>query len=215
MSSSSPATNGTRPSWPQRVGLKLIGLGVRSFFEAKRLAYRARPGPKLRHVDHITVPCGDLGVAEAFYVGVLGAMVMMRIDEKMLRKVGWSHEQIDAARAVHLSLMLQSGPRIDLFRYPEGKPRPDADMHPHIALMAAPKDYLGWKRRLEAEGVVTTEITRPGPPGQASFYFNDPFGNHLEMITLGFVERTLAPGVPDRSRLDYRWRPASGELDGV
>jgi catechol 2,3-dioxygenase-like lactoylglutathione lyase family enzyme len=209
MPSSSPATTGKRPPWPERIRLKLISLGVRGFFSAKRLIYRARLGPKLRHVDHITIPCGDLCVAEAFYVGVLGAKVMMRIDERMLQKVGWSREQIEAARAVHLSLTLQAGPRIDLFRYPEGRPRRDADMHPHIALMAAPKDFLGWKRRLEAEGVVTTEIRRPGPPGQASFYFNDPFGNHLEIVTLGFVGQTVAPGVPDRSHLDYSWEPKS------
>jgi catechol 2,3-dioxygenase-like lactoylglutathione lyase family enzyme len=202
----SNARTGTRPPWPERTWLKLAGLGVRGFFGAKRLAYRARPGPKLRHIDHITIPCGDLRVAEDFYVGVLGAKVMMRIDAKMLERMGWSREQIEVARAVHLSLTLQAGPRIDLFQYPEGEPRACADMHPHIALTAAPQDYLGWKRRLEAQGVVTSEIMRPGPPGQASFYFNDPFGNHLEIITLGFVERTLAPGVPDRSRLNYRWR---------
>jgi catechol 2,3-dioxygenase-like lactoylglutathione lyase family enzyme len=207
MSLSDLTTAGRRPSWPERVRLKLIGLGVRAFFGAKRFAYRTRPGPKLRYVDHITIPCDDLDVAEAFYVGVLGAKVMMRIDEKRLGSVGWTREQIVAARAVHLSLTLQSGPRIDLFRYPEGRPGSDAHMHPHIALMAAPKDYLGWKRRLEAAGVVTTEVMRPGPPGQASFYFNDPFGNHLEIVTLGFVEQALTPGVPDRSHLSYTWRP--------
>jgi hypothetical protein len=47
--------------------------------------------------------------------------------------------------------------------------------------------------------------TRPEPPGQASFYFNDPFGNHLELVTLDFVASDLPVGVPDRSRLDYRW----------
>jgi hypothetical protein len=49
---------------------------------------------------------------------------------------------------------------------------------------------------------------RPGPPGQASFYFNDPFGNHLDLITLGFVAHDLEPGVPDRSGLNYVWRRA-------
>jgi catechol 2,3-dioxygenase-like lactoylglutathione lyase family enzyme len=164
---------------------------------------------ELRHVDHITIPCDDLGVAEAFYVGVLGAKIAMRISENMLLRLGWSREQIEAGRAEHLSLTLGARPRIDLFRYPEGKPRPHADMHPHIALMASPADYLGWKSRLEAEGVVTTEIMRPGPPGQASFYFNDPFGNHLEIVTLGFVKQAAAPGVPDCSHLNYSWQPYS------
>lgn len=205
MASSCDDTNKRRPPFAERVRLKLIGLGVRGFFGAKRLAFRMRPGPKLRYVDHITIPCGDLETAEAFYVGVLGAKVMMRIDPKLLQRMGWTAEQIEAGRAVHLSLTLAAGPRIDLFCYPEGEPKPLADMHPHIALKASPNDYLHWKRRLEAQGVTTTEIRRPGPPGQASFYFNDPFGNHLEIITLGFVDWTLTPGVPDRSHLDYEW----------
>ena len=41
--------------------------------------------------------------------------------------------------------------------------------------------------------------------GQACFYFNDPFGNHLELVTLGFIACDLPVGVPDRSRLDYPW----------
>jgi hypothetical protein len=57
-----------------------------------------------------------------------------------MRRCSQSPEQIVAARAVHLSLTLQAGPRIDLFTYPEGKVSGDADMHPHIALWAAPKE---------------------------------------------------------------------------
>ena len=195
---------------PERLRLKVIGLGVRGYFAFKRLRYRLRPrrGGKLLHPDHITIPCRDLRVAEEFYVGVLGADIVLRIGRRLLERMGWADEDIEANRAVHLSLTLGAGPRLDLFEYPEGEPRPKAVMHPHIALMATPGRFLGWKRRLEAEGVRTTEITRPGPPGQASFYFNDPFGNHLELITLGFVAHDLKPGVPDRSGLDYEWRHA-------
>jgi hypothetical protein len=35
--------------------------------------------------------------------------------------------------------------------------------------------------------------------------FNDPFGNHVEIITEAFVTEELPIGVPDRSRLDYQW----------
>lgn len=37
---------------------------------------------KLRYLDHTTIPVGDLGTAEAFYVGVPGAKIMMRIDAR-------------------------------------------------------------------------------------------------------------------------------------
>jgi len=129
---------------------------------------------KLLYPDHITIPCSDLRVAEEFYVGVLGADLMMRINRRLLERMGWADEDIEANRAVHLSLTLGAGPRLDLFQYPEGEPRPNVVMHPHIALMTRPGKFLSWKRRLEAEGVRTTEIRRPGPPGQASFFFNDP-----------------------------------------
>jgi catechol 2,3-dioxygenase-like lactoylglutathione lyase family enzyme len=95
---------------------------------------------------------------------------------------GWAGRASRSKRTVQhtSSLTLDAGSRIDLFEYPEGEPRPGAAMHPHIAFMVAPRSYLAWKRRLESEGVITTEIMRPGPPGQASSYFYDPFGNHLE-----------------------------------
>jgi catechol 2,3-dioxygenase-like lactoylglutathione lyase family enzyme len=180
----------------------------------KRLRYRLvrRSGGKLLCVDHITIPCGDLRTAASFYVGVLGAEVMLRVDKPLLERMGWSPEQIESNRAAHLSLTLGAGPRIDLFSYPEGEPRPDVVMHPHIAFMVPPGHYLDWRRRLRSQGVITTEITRPGPPGQASFYFNDPFGNHLEIVTLGFVDQELPPGVPDRSGLNYPWKPEEAAL---
>lgn len=206
----SPRTILTLP-WLERLRRKAIGLGVRSFFAFERLRYRfgRRSVARLRHLDHVTVPCTDLETAEEFYVGLLGAAVVMRVDRPLLERMGWSREQIEANRAAHLSLTLEAGPRIDLFEYPEGTPGPRSPMHPHTAFMVAPDGYLAWRRRLESRGVTTSEIMRPGPPGQASFYFNDPFGNHLEIVTLGFVESELPTGVPDRSHLDYRWDPTA------
>ena len=186
---------------------KVIGVAVRVNFAWKRLAYRLRPpwAGKLTHLDHVTIPCGDLGIAEEFYVGLLGAQIVRRIDEPFLRRMGWPVERIEEAHAAHLSLTLGGGPRLDLFEYRAGAPPKDAPMHPHIAFMVGPGRFLEWKRRLEERGVLTAGPTRPGPPGQASFYFNDPFGNHLEIITLGFVDNDLPVGVPNRSKLDYSW----------
>jgi catechol 2,3-dioxygenase-like lactoylglutathione lyase family enzyme len=126
----------------------------------------------------------------------------------MLRQIGWRDADIDQNAAEHLSITFSGGPRLDLFVYPQGSPVRSAPMHPHIALTVSPGRFLEWKRRLESRGVVVAGPTRPGLPGQASFYFNDPFGNHLELVALGFVAFDLPVGVPDRSRLYYRW---SGE----
>ena len=47
---------------------------------------------------------------------------------------------------------------------------------------------LKWKARLESQGVPTQGPLQLGPPGQASLYFNDPFGNHLELECMGFTK---------------------------
>jgi len=156
-------------------------------------------------LDHITIPCHDAQIAEEFYVGLLGARIVNRINRSLLRRIGWADADIDQNAAEHLSITFVGGPRRDLFVYPQGSPVRPASMHPHIALTVSPRRFLEWKQRLESHGVIVAGPTRPGLPGQASFYFNDPFGNHLELVTLGFVAFDLAVGVPDRSRLDYRW----------
>jgi catechol 2,3-dioxygenase-like lactoylglutathione lyase family enzyme len=199
----------SRVALPTRMGRKVIGFGIRSFFAWNRLVYRVGLpwGHKLRGIDHITFPCDDLAMAERFYVGLLGARVVLRIDKELLTRMGWSLEDIERNRAVNLSLTIGSGPRLDLFEYPMGK-QPEHTLHPHVAIMVAPSDLLVWKKRLVDRGVIVAGPTRAGPPGQASFYFNDPFGNHLEMVTVGFTAAELPVGMPDRSRLNYTWRGA-------
>jgi catechol 2,3-dioxygenase-like lactoylglutathione lyase family enzyme len=186
---------------------KLIGVGVSSYFASMRMVYRLRLPwrGKLRRLDHITIPCHDSQIAEEFYVGLLGAQIVNRIDRKLLNRIGWRDEDIARNAAEHLSVTLGGGPRMDLFVYPPGSPSESAPMHPHIAVAVAPGRFLAWKKRLEDCGVKVAGPTRPGPPGQASFYFNDPFGNHLEIVTLGFIASDLTVGVPDRSQLNYHW----------
>jgi catechol 2,3-dioxygenase-like lactoylglutathione lyase family enzyme len=167
-----------------------------------RARHRMGTGLRVRCVDHLTIPCRDLRVAEDFYIGVLGARVLMRIDEAFLRKVG---RAADAdAGAIHISLVFSGGPRIDLFIQQDGQP-PSLAGHPHHAFFVSPGDMLRWKERLGEAGVPTFGPTRLGPPGQASLYFNDPSGNHLELVTHGFVP-DIPVGAPDMATLGYEWR---------
>jgi catechol 2,3-dioxygenase-like lactoylglutathione lyase family enzyme len=160
-------------------------------------------GPKIRGLDHVTFPCTDLAVAEAFYLRVLGGRVLLRVDEAFLRKVG---RHADAARgAIHTSVVFSRGPRIDLFIQQEGQPPPLAG-HPHHAFAVSARQMLRWKKRLNDAGVPTYGPTQLGPPGQASLYFNDPFGNHLELVTHGFVP-DIPIGAPDMTALTYSWSP--------
>jgi catechol 2,3-dioxygenase-like lactoylglutathione lyase family enzyme len=166
--------------------------------------HRLRFGPRISGLDHVTLPCHDLHVAEDFYVGVLGARVLMRIDEAFLRKVG-RFSDADAG-AIHTSIVFSGGPRIDLFIQPIGQPPPLAG-HPHHAFGVSPREMLRWKKRLNDAGVPTFGPTRLGPLGQASLYFNDPFGNHLELVTQGYVPE-IPVGPPDMASLGYRWKPS-------
>ena len=67
------------------------------------------------------------------------------------------------------------------------------------------RDLPKWRRRLAAEGVPIEGPLRLGPPGQASIYFNDPFGNHLELVTHGYVP-DIPIGPPPMASLAYEWR---------
>ena len=147
------------------------------------------------------MPCGDLATAERFYVGLLGARVLMRVDAEFLRRFGRERE-VDS-RAFHTSIVFDSGPRLDLFVQPDAVP-PKLAGHPHHAFAVPPGEMLRWKERLTAAGVPTYGPTRLGPPGQASLYFNDPFGNHLEIVTQGYMP-AIPVGPPDMESLHYEW----------
>jgi catechol 2,3-dioxygenase-like lactoylglutathione lyase family enzyme len=181
--------------------LKVIAVtvGVALFNAVAR--FRQRIGSlfrlRVRRLDHVTLPCRDLAVAEAFYVGVLGARVMLRIDAAFLRKMG--RPESEWQRGNHLSLVFGAGARVDLFHADEGQPPHESD-HPHYAFAVPAWQLLRWKAHLEAAGVHGFGPTRLGPPGQASLYFNDPFGNHLELCAQGLL--TEVPiGAPDPSAL--------------
>jgi catechol 2,3-dioxygenase-like lactoylglutathione lyase family enzyme len=158
--------------------------------------------PRLFRLDHVTIPCRDLRVAEEFYLGVLGGRVLLRVDEAFLRSVG-RFQDADAG-AIHTSVVFSGGARIDLFIQRDGQPPPLAG-HPHLAFAVSPRQMRRWRNRLNEAGVPTFGPTRLGPPGQASLYFNDPFGNHLELVALGFVP-DIPIGAPDMASLAYQWR---------
>jgi catechol 2,3-dioxygenase-like lactoylglutathione lyase family enzyme len=167
-----------------------------------RTLHRLRLGPRVRGLDHVTVPCHDLRAAEDFYIKLLGARVLMRIDQAFLREVGRFEDATKGA--IHTSIVFSGGPRLDLFIQLDGQPPSDAG-HPHLAFHVPPSELLLWRRRLNEAGVPTFGPTQLGPPGQASLYFNDPSGNHLELVTQGFVAE-IPIGPPDMRALAYEWR---------
>jgi len=153
-------------------------------------------------VDHLTLPVGDLEVAERFYVGVLGAEVVMKVDREFVRRVMPASKEPE--RHLHTSVRLGKGPRLDLFPQEDGQPRAD-QAHPHLAFEVRPEDLVELTAALNARGIPTDGPRRLGPPGQASVYFNDPFGNHLELTCMEFAGE-VKMGPPDVASYAYEWR---------
>ncbi|MEQ1508200.1 MAG: VOC family protein [Myxococcota bacterium] len=157
-----------------------------------------------KSMDHVTLLVGSLDAAKAFYVDLLGATLESELDADTFRR----YVPDRAAEAdnlenspLHLSIRFAHGPRLDLFlsdRYPRS-PRP----HPHLAFGVSPQALDGCRDALNAAGVVTDGPRRLGPPGQASLYFSDPFGNLLELVAMGYP-RPIPVGPPDLAALAPR-----------
>lgn len=166
---------------------------------------------RIRGIDHITIPICDLEIAERFYVGLLGATLLMRVDEAFLLQVGGPLPPERRAELkgpntpVHLTVAFhpEKGPRIDLFLCPSFRPPPLP--HPHWAFAVAPEDLLPLRDALTAQKIPTDGPRRLGPPGQASLYFRDPFGNILEFATMAYFE-PIPVGAPDISKLYHDWK---------
>jgi hypothetical protein len=96
---------------------------------------------------------------------------------------------------------------VDLFLQKFGQAGP-AQGHPHYAFGVRPRDLGKWKARLEGMGVPMEGPLQLGPPGQASLYFNDPFGNHLELTCFGYREK-IPTRPPEMSKLVWRTTEAA------
>jgi hypothetical protein len=88
-----------------------------------------------------------------------------------------------------------------LFLQSKGQPPADSG-HPHYAFKVSARDMRQWQRILLLHGIPHDGPIQLGPPGQASLYFNDPFGNHLEMTCFGYAE-PIPIRVPAMAKLTW------------
>ena len=165
-----------------RLRLSLIGLGFKAWIWSVRLrrVLGALGQPRLRGLEHLTIAVSDLAEARRFYCDVLGGALMMTVDDAMLARFGRPPAPNNGEGSHHLSVYLGGSTRVDLFLQHAGQPAA-ALGHPHYAFAVPSRDLAKWQRRLAGEGVPIEGPLRLGPPGQASIYFNDPFGNRLEL----------------------------------
>ncbi len=180
--------------------VKLIELGFRSWTWSVRLKrlVGGLAGPRLRGIDHLTIAVTDLETARRFYCDVLGGSLLMVFDDAALARFGRPPAPNGGESAHHVSVYMGGATRVDLFLQHAGQPAPTIG-HPHYAFAVPARELMGWQRRLADNGVPVEGPLRLGPPGQASIYFNDPFGNHLELTCMGFAGAVeQRPPVPAR-----------------
>jgi catechol 2,3-dioxygenase-like lactoylglutathione lyase family enzyme len=182
---------------------RFIAMGLEAWMFWVRLSrfVRSIGRPRLEGLDHVTIPVVDLDVATRFYCDVLGATYFMRVDDETFKKYGRPIAPDGGNGAHHVSLFLGGSTRVDLFKQRDGQAARDAG-HPHYAFRVSPGAMKKWKRMLESHGVPIEGPLQLGPPGQASLYFNDPSGNHLEIVTLGYAHE-IPVRAPDMRALEW------------
>lgn len=159
--------------------------------------------PPIDGFGHITLPVGDLAVAQQFYVGLLGAKLVRHLDrESFLRLRPERAAEADADNSpLHLAVQLGDAPELHLFlQRTLGKRTPVP--HPHLAMNVDHDDLDVFVERLRSARVPFDGPRRLGPPGHASVYFADPFGNTLELVTLNYAGAVLS-GPPDVTKLGW------------
>ena len=186
---------------------QLIRLGFGAACRAVRVkrVLRRLGQPRIGALEHVTIAVRDLELARKFFCDVLGAEHFMTIDDEAFKRFGRPPAPNGGEGAHHVSVYLGGSTRIDLFLQQTGQPAV-AQGHPHYAFEVPARHLLKWKARLEAHGIPTEGPLQLGPPGQASLYFNDPFGNHLELVCLGF-SKPIPIRFPVMSAV--AWRPGA------
>ncbi len=164
------------------------------------------PIPAVDGFGHITLPTHDLDAAERFYVDLLGAALLRRMDrEAFLRLRPDRSGEADAENSpLHLAVQFHDAPELHLFLQRGLAPRAPSP-HPHIAMRLDHDELDVAVTKLSAAGVAVDGPRRLGPPGHASVYFADPSGNLLELVTTGYRGPVLE-GPPELSRLAPRAR---------
>jgi len=120
--------------------------------------------PRFTHLDHCSIPVGDVDRAVVFYRDVLGLVPIPRPD------FGFPGAWFDAGGIpVHLTTdaVLRGG---------DSPVRPN---EAHLAFRVDDADAM--LEHLERNGVSVWELPN-SPAARRQIFFNDPWGNMLEMI---------------------------------
>jgi len=152
---------------------------------------------RIQALNHTTIPVRDRYKAASFYVAVLGGEMHHESAPDRVKK--------GLSRSLQVGLRLCEGLEVDLFEQDYGQPNWDQS-HPHIALEVPGSALDGWVAHLKNWRVpFVGPMTRPGTR-HAEIYFNDPDGNHLELICMDYPKHGELPSGPYDKRLTLHER---------
>jgi catechol 2,3-dioxygenase-like lactoylglutathione lyase family enzyme len=164
--------------------------------EAKEKPRAPSGKPQLRGVHHLALVTDDLCKTLDFYVGILGMPIVHglmtpgRPGERTVQKGAGSHGVgVPPFAAIpHFFIDMGGDSLLAFFEYPKGKvgqaDRDTIGAMQHVSFVCGPKRYNEILERLKANGVTITAgplITIP--PAIHSFYFFDPNGTRLEVVS--------------------------------
>jgi len=141
-------------------------------------------------IDHITLSVNDLKLAEQFYVGILGGKILFRIHDNQAKQ--------EDDRTPQIAIAIANSPRIDLVLQTGKLSFPDSPRS-RLAFQVRGEELRAWQVFLEKNGILTEGIKKEGFLGKASLYFNDPFGNPLELCASHFFDNLdieITPHIP-------------------
>jgi catechol 2,3-dioxygenase-like lactoylglutathione lyase family enzyme len=150
-----------------------------------------RGKPLLRGIHHLALNTSDMRMTLDFYVRILGMPLVhgLRTPSPPPPNAGPAHGvgTPPYRNILHYFLDMGGDSLLAFFEYPKGVAKADRDMlgaMQHVSFVCGPRRYREILERLKANGVaIVAGPLLTIPPAIHSFYFFDPNGIRLEIVS--------------------------------
>jgi catechol 2,3-dioxygenase-like lactoylglutathione lyase family enzyme len=153
-------------------------------------ASRNQPKPLLRGIHHLALNTSDMRMTLDFYVRILGMPLVhgMRTPVPPPGEMSTHGEGTPPYKGIpHFFLDMGGDSLLAFFEYPKGVAKADRDTigaMQHVSFVCGPKRQREMLERLKDNGVkITAGPVMIIPPAIHSFYFLDPNGIRLEIVS--------------------------------
>jgi glyoxylase I family protein len=154
--------------------------------QATGAAARSGPKPLLRGIHHLALNTSDMRMTLDFYVRVLGMTIVHGLRTPVARGAHGDGTPPHAS-IPHFFLDMGGDSLLAFFEYPKGVAKADRDAlgaMQHVSFACGPKRHRELLERVRAEGIaITAGPLVIIPPAITSFYFFDPNGIRLEIVS--------------------------------